>query len=156
MGVVQTATDLLYGRTRFPAWMWPVTMVLLGVGALIPALVFYPGGDEWTYIFGMRFGGGCAFLETTGQPCPSCGMTRSWVHLARGEFFTSAMYNIAGSTLLLWLVFTGILGSIRLATRNYTKWTVPYNWVAGWALFWMIALYMGLWITRMLGVNPLP
>jgi hypothetical protein len=139
-----------------PAWAWPVGMLLLGLGALVASLVFYPGGDEWTYIAGHRFGAGCTFLESTGHPCPSCGMTRSWVHLARGDVLRAFSYSPAGAILLLWLLFAGVLGAVRLVTRDHRRWQLPYNAVAGFALFWMIGPYMGLWVARLFGFLPLP
>lgn len=153
MGAV---TDFVYGRRRIPAWVWPSVLLVMGLGALVLSVVFYPGGDEWTYLFGMRFGAGCSFTEATGLACPSCGMTRSWVHLSRGQVITAATYNIAGATLLLWLWVGGFLGAVRLITRDYKKWQLPYNVVAGFGLFWMIVLYIGFWLARIAGLNPLP
>lgn len=139
-----------------PWWAWPALLLVMGVGAVAASLVFYPGGDEWTYIMGQRFGAGCTIQELTGMPCPSCGMTRSWVHLSRFEILTSLRYNAAGSVLLLWLAFGGILGAVRLARRDERAIRLPYNIVAGFGLFWMLGLYIGLWLLRVFGVNPLP
>lgn len=33
---------------------------------------------------------------TAGLPCPACGMTRSWVHLAHGDILTAFEYNLFG------------------------------------------------------------
>lgn len=153
MGAV---TDFIYGRTQIAGWVWPAFLLVMGVAALMLSVVFYPGGDEWTYLFGMRFGAGCSFTEATGHACPSCGMTRSWVHLVRGQVLTSATYNVAGSVLLMWLWVGGFLGGVRLITRDYKKWQLPYNYVAAFGLFWMVVLYLGFWIARVAGVNPLP
>jgi len=156
VSAVETMRDIAYGRKSPPRWMWPAFLFVLGAGTLFVSLLFYPGGDEWTYLFGMRFGGECSIVQATGHPCPSCGMTRSWVHVARGQVLTSAMYNLAGTTLWMWLVFGGFLGGVRLVTRDYRKWQMPYRLVAGFGLFWMIALYMGVWVVRLFGMNPLP
>jgi len=139
-----------------PAWGWPLALTVMAVVAGAASLIFYPGGDEWTYLFGHRFGAGCSFLKATGQPCPSCGMTRSWVHLARGDVLQAFTYNAAGALLLLWILFAGVLGAARLITRNAKKWLMPYRVVAGFAFFWMFVPYIGLWVARMLGFNPLP
>jgi len=156
MSAIDRMRDLAYGRTAPPRWIWPAFLVVLGVGSIAVSLLFYPGGDEWTYVLGQRFGGECAVTQATGLPCPSCGMTRSWVHLVRGDVLTSARYNLAGTTLLLWLAVGAFLGAVRLITGNYRKWEIPYKLVAGFALVWMIGLYMGVWGLRLLGVNPLP
>lgn len=41
----------------------------------------------------------CTVREIFGVPCPSCGMTTSFAHFVRGQFFRSAQTNAAG----LWL-----------------------------------------------------
>lgn len=38
----------------------------------------------------------CLFRILTGLPCPACGMTRSWVHLAHGDVATAFEYNLFG------------------------------------------------------------
>lgn len=38
----------------------------------------------------------CLLRLTTGMPCPGCGMTRSWVHLAHGDVATAFEYNVFG------------------------------------------------------------
>jgi len=38
----------------------------------------------------------CLLRLTTGMPCPGCGMTRSWVHLAHGDVATAFEYNFFG------------------------------------------------------------
>lgn len=156
MGALKSAKDFMYRPQPLAWWVWPAMLLVMGVGAVGAALVFYPGGDEWTYIFGWRFGSGCAFVDATGQPCPSCGMTRSWVHLARGEILTSIRYNIAGAVLLGWLAVGGVLGGLRLLKRDERFLKVPYSLAAGFGLFWMIVLYMGVWVARLFGINPLP
>lgn len=38
----------------------------------------------------------CLVRIFTGLPCPGCGMTRSWVHLAHGDVATAFEYNLFG------------------------------------------------------------
>ena len=38
----------------------------------------------------------CLMRILTGLPCPGCGMTRSWVHLAHGNVATAFEYNFFG------------------------------------------------------------
>lgn len=134
---------------------WPLAMFLLGAGAFVAALLFNPGADEWTYFFGRRFGGGCGFLEATGLPCPSCGMTRSWVWLARGHVFKALSYNPAGALLLGSLMWMGVVGAVRLITRDPKKLTHPIQLVGGLLIVWLVVPYLGLWVLRLAGFNPL-
>jgi hypothetical protein len=45
----------------------------------------------------------CGFTRLTGWRCPTCGMTTSWAHAARGDF-RSAVAASGGGTALLALV----------------------------------------------------
>lgn len=45
----------------------------------------------------------CNFVELTGKPCPSCGMTTSFALLVRGDVLNSLRANWVGSTIcMLW------------------------------------------------------
>jgi hypothetical protein len=43
----------------------------------------------------------CTFKYVTGQPCPSCGMTHSFVFLVHGEILESLRWNAVGTLLAL-------------------------------------------------------
>lgn len=43
----------------------------------------------------------CLLRITTGLPCPGCGMTRSWVHLAHGDVAGAFTYNLFGPLLFV-------------------------------------------------------
>ena len=138
-------------------WVWPLIMVLAAVAALVPSLVIYPVPDvEQLYLAGYAFGGPCAFREQFAIPCPACGMTRSWIWAARGCLPTAFTYNAAGASLFLWLVGSGVLGSLRLIRRRSDTLQVPFMWVAGAIAAWFFLLFLGFWIARALGINPLP
>lgn len=156
MSQIESTLDQLASLPRRNPWVWPISQVVLGFGALGGALLFYPGaGGEWVYVFGYQFGGPCGFEEATGLGCPSCGMTRSWVHLARLHLVQAFTYNAAGALLLLGLVGSGVQGLVRLITRDPKKWRVPFNWVSSVVIAWMVGPYLGMWILRLLGVNAL-
>lgn len=38
----------------------------------------------------------CLLRLMTGLPCPGCGLTRSWVHVAHGDLLTAFEYNLFG------------------------------------------------------------
>lgn len=156
MNRLEAALDQLADIPAQRAWLWPLMMVIVGFGAVLAALLFYPGGDEWVYLAGVRFGGECGFQQATSQPCPSCGMTRSWVHLVRGDVLTAMRYNLAGVIMLCFLFGLGLLGLVRLATRDATRFRVSLRWLSAGVMAWMIGPYLGLWFLRMAGFNALP
>ena len=44
---------------------------------------------------------GCLVKIAWGVPCPACGMTRSWIHLAHGRLFAAVRQNPLGTVLAL-------------------------------------------------------
>ena len=75
----------------------------------------------------------CTFLETSGLPCPSCGMTTSFAYLARGRLVDAARANLAGCALAIvcaaqipWAWFSILRGRLWLVRRldAWFVWTV--------------------------------
>jgi hypothetical protein len=123
---------------------------------VLAALVVQPGPDEWSYLFGRQLGGPCGFQEVTELACPSCGMTRSWLWLVRGDLYKAFTYNAAGALLLMGLMLMGVLGAIRLATRDPAKLRIPFKVLSTVVIVWMVGPYLSFWIARMFGLYPLP
>jgi Protein of unknown function (DUF2752) len=55
-----------------------IALLMLGVGRLLPVLSYAPD---------------CVFKGLTGIPCPTCGSTRSVVHLAHGDILSALAMN---------------------------------------------------------------
>jgi len=80
-------------------------MVALCLSLLVAALVLAQlssGGPSLT-LAGVTLPSICAFRNATGLPCPGCGLTRSWVELARGDLAASLARNRLGWLLMLWV-----------------------------------------------------
>ncbi len=147
-------------RSRFdpPWWVYEGFLVSLAVAALAASWLLSPGEDpRWVFLpNGHVFGETCAFITATGYPCPQCGMTRAFVHAARGHFVSSFLYSPGGLGLFLWIQVAGVLGAVRLARQSPFAATLPWRVPVGWALFWIVFLYVLPWLLRLGGVNPLP
>lgn len=145
-------------RKRFAWWIWPAFLVLFALTALASSLVLSPGPDEFCYLpNGARFGDECGFTMVTGLPCPQCGMTRSFVHGVRFHWIQAFLYNPAGFALFLWIQAAGVVGAVRLATKNPRAWMVPPGLFFGWSMFWLIVLYVIPFGLRIgFQINPLP
>ena len=88
-------------------------------------------------------------------PCPSCGMTRSWVWLARGQ---EQQEERSGQVVLdraEHVTASGLLGLARVVVREPARWKVPMNWISTMVIAWLVGPYLGLWVLRMLGYYPL-
>jgi hypothetical protein len=142
----------------YPWWLWPSALVALAGICVGAALTLYPsdGDPTMVYVLGQTFGGECGMKTALGVPCPQCGMTRSWVYLVRGRVFEAFTFNAAGALLLLWIVVAGLIGAIRLVTGRERVLSPPWIALFAWAMFWIVVPYVGLWIARIIGWNPLP
>ena len=67
-----------------------------GVLVLAAYLTPNPAGSGTHEQLGLR---GCQFLQTTGLPCPSCGMTSSFAWFARGNLLASLYVQPMGAAL---------------------------------------------------------
>jgi len=90
----------------------------------------------------------CAFLATTGRPCPTCGMTTSFAWFAQGDLASSWRANPAGSLLAstcLALVPWLLTASARGRPAPFRSWEVP---LVGLAVA-VVALTVLSWTVRM-------
>lgn len=141
-----------------PWWAFDAFVVALAVAGLAGAVALRPGADPHFVYWpsGAVAGDTCAFLATTGLPCPQCGMTRSWVHAARGHLVTSFLMSPGGFGLFFWMLVAGALAAFRLVRRDPFAVVMPWKVTVGWTFFWMLGLYVAPYVARLLGVNPLP
>lgn len=140
------------GRVLLEPWVWNAFMVLMGGLALTMSWVCYPVGND-VHALGFDLMGPCEFQQLHGVPCASCGMTRSWVWMARGHLPTALSYNIAGTLLYIILLAGGLLGTVRLTFKRDVvriRWYVALSLVLGW-----VFIYAGSWSIRLLGWYPL-
>lgn len=47
----------------------------------------------------------CIHEKITGEPCPSCGLSRSFSYIIRGDLSTAASYNVYGLRVFLFFLF---------------------------------------------------
>lgn len=137
-------------------WVWPAALLTLAVCTWAASIVLTPGGDEFCYLGSTKIGDTCLLIQVFGIPCPSCGMTRSFVWASRGALFQSFIYNPAGVALFGWITAGGLVGGVRLLTRNPDALQVQWTWMLRWIFFWFFALYTFPWMLRLAGFNALP
>ncbi|HEX8465359.1 MAG TPA: DUF2752 domain-containing protein [Abditibacterium sp.] len=91
----------------------------------------------------------CPFSNFSGLPCPGCGLTRSFVCLAHGEFRESLSYHPLGPLLFGAILLFASASILGFAPRFPAKTNT----------FWLGALVSALliaWIGRLSGFWPLP
>ena len=82
------------------------------MGAAAGAFVLSPDGiDDGPVV--------CPFRLLTGLPCPGCGLSRSWVHLAHGQWRDSFVANPFGVVLVALLV--ALVAAVVIARVRRTR-----------------------------------
>ncbi len=81
----------------------------------------------------------CAFLATTGFPCPTCGCTTAVSHFAHGPFAASFVAQPFG--FLVGLV-AALLLPLTLAGMISGRWLGPSMFTLGW--YWRTWMYGGI------------
>ena len=94
------------------------SLLLLGVGAL---RFLFEADGEHSWFLGRAFGSACWFRIHFGIPCPNCGMTRSLILAAHGEFVRSWRLAPGGAatvpTAVMVSLLLGALGAAMLWGR---------------------------------------
>lgn len=90
-----------------------VAIVLGVVGAVAILIAFL-----WP-VRSVEAGPGTCLLRTfVGIPCPGCGMTRSWVHLAHGDVTTAFFYNPFGIVFMAVAAIAAVYVAVALIRRR--------------------------------------
>ncbi|MBI1850834.1 MAG: DUF2752 domain-containing protein [Planctomycetes bacterium] len=86
----------------------------------------------------------CGFASQTGMPCPTCGMTTSFAHFARGHVVDALRSNAFGAVAFLAVVaVTLVAGSRLVAGRPDLSLWVRLPWrVLSPAI---LAIWLGSW-----------
>lgn len=101
----------------------------------------------------IELGATCSLRAMTGLPCPSCGMTRSWVWAAHGHLLEATRYNVGGVLLFAAVIANGLVGAWTLWRGQPPAWAWPATKAWG-VLFGFV--WLGGWFLRLISLYPLP
>ncbi len=76
-------------------------LVLLVAAVVIGASMAFTATEEWVYAFGWQIPEVCTVRKVLGFRCPGCGLTRSFVFMGHGAWWTAFKMNWLGP--VLWL-----------------------------------------------------
>lgn len=91
----------------------------------------------------------CLFRRLTGIPCPGCGMTRAFAHLAKGEWAAAwanhpFSFVLAPQFGLAWLAWgLALAGRLRLALDDPRIPRLLIGETAVLVAFWLVRLATG-------------
>lgn len=92
----------------------------------------------------------CPFRLATGQPCPLCGLTRSFVYTMHGRLDDAFAVHLLGPALVLLAVVWVVAWRTGRAA-----WADPNGWTRGRARPWF-AVALALWAVYAVGRLVLP
>lgn len=99
---------------------------------------------------GLRVGGArlptlCVLRNTTGIPCPGCGLTRSWVDLARGDLRASLGHHRLGWLVMLYVTAQAARHGAWLAAPAWRERTERLGWWLDRGLILLAAALLVAW-----------
>ncbi|MGM0139236.1 hypothetical protein IGI65_001688 [Enterococcus sp. DIV0755b] len=80
----------------------------------------------------------CPLKAVTGLPCPVCGMTRAFIHLAQGDITTAFYYHPLFWVIILLVLLYGVSLKKAVIARLLTN---KYWWMGIIGLFLVVYLY---------------
>ncbi len=124
-----------------PAWqarLLGAGMALTLAAPLVIAWWLQPDGRGWGthHQLGMA---PCGMLVSTGLPCPSCGMTTSFAHAVRLQWWRAFLAQPAGFALALGSALGVGIGGFTLLCGRWPQWL---RRVSPLALFWSMLIVL--------------
>jgi len=86
----------------------------------------------------------CTFYQLTGRPCPGCGLTTAFAHMAHGRPLQALIVQPFGALLFL-MVLAGAVGLAAFALRGRSVLPLLYRPNMPLALYGMIGLWLAAW-----------
>lgn len=124
--------------------------LLLPVGfILVSALGFFlqahPSGLGTHRALGLP---NCLFLEWTGLPCPSCGLTTSFTHLLHGHFSEAFTVHPLGPLLFLGFALAAVCSLAEYFNRKTPLSRLLNGAKMPWA-YAALTVFLGTWMFRL-------
>ncbi|MEL6348687.1 MAG: DUF2752 domain-containing protein [Myxococcota bacterium] len=102
--------------------------------------------------------GGCTILTMTGVPCPMCGMTTTFTHLAHLHLWEGVVNQPFGLVLFSLTVLVAVIGGLDLI-RPGRRWKKALSWIddrEGPIAYGLLGGMLAGWAYKVFMVNGLP
>jgi len=130
-------------RSSFGLWVLAGLAVL---GAFLLFRVWVPAPGRQNTI--------CPLRRLTGLPCPGCGMTRAFAHLAKGEWAAAASDHLVAFVIAAELGLAWLAWGVALARGRQLRPPVLFAWGERLMLA-HLAVLVAFWLGR-LSTGSLP
>jgi hypothetical protein len=129
------------------------TLLWLGGSLLVLTLasVLSIGPQRRIYFPGIRIPvpETCALYSQFGLDCPGCGLTRSFIHFADGNWLDGLQLNPAGVVIFLFVTLQIPAGFLRIITGRHSRSSQFWARANEYALIGLPSLTLVQWILRM-------
>jgi hypothetical protein len=123
---------------------------LLGAAALLA--IVSSSTDQELVVRQWRLPSVCGFRNLTGLPCPSCGLTRSWVAIAEGNLGTGLAAHRLGWMTMLYVALQALRHAAWLAANRWRHAVeAAGRWLDRGLGFVLLALVVD-WIIRLIEI----
>ena len=89
----------------------------------------------------------CGFVERTGMPCATCGMTTSFAHAADGNLIGAFVTQPAGATLAVMMAMVGLVSAYAVITGVSLLPALRFAWRPRLIVLFGV-LVMGAWLYK--------
>lgn len=120
---------------------------------LLAALLLRPADatEPFLRIGGIALPSFCVMKQASGLPCPGCGLTRSVVSAAHGEWWGSFSHHRLGIALLIYLALQSMLRLAWLGLPAFRPGIARYCRVLDLAIIPLLVLLVINWLPTLLG-----
>lgn len=152
----EPATALPPGEFAFPSpdrsWTYHATVLIGSALVLAAACVLSVIDPESVGIpaIGWQVPGTCVSRYLFQSPCPGCGLTRSFVSLAHGDFVQAVRFNPAGPVLFAIFAFQIPFRSVQLWRLQRDEPPLEWPWL-NYVLPVTLVLLLAQWLAHMSG-----
>ncbi len=126
-----------------------LVVLIVCLSILVLALVLDPHGSQLR-IGTARLPGLCVLKQTTGIPCPGCGLTRSVVSAVHGDWVASRAFHRLGPVVLVFLLLQVLYRSAWLGLPALRTKLAGAGHILDLALFPLMVLLLINWIPTLL------
>ena len=91
----------------------------------------------------------CGLLQSTGYPCPTCFMTRSFSYMMHGRVDKAFWVQPFGALLVLAVIYLGY-GAVQVLVTGQPWRPVWVDWPRKYILAGILVAFLGAWIFKLL------
>ena len=116
--------------------------------AIITTMIALSYALPWLRSHHLFYSPPCIFYTVTRVPCPICGMTRSFIHTARGEFLSAFRMHLLGPPLFMMMAVAVAYLTVSLVSGYRLRYSLSP--LTGRVIFWSaLGVLLTAWILKL-------